>query len=125
MKLLLDSHALLWWLEDRPTLSREAFEAIEPGENEVFVSIASAWEMAIKIGRGRLIVRGDLQESIEESHLTLLAITLDHALEAGSLPPHHGDPFDRMLIAQAKIEGLTIVSRDPRFQPYGVPIIKA
>ena len=125
MRLLLDTHALLWWLEDSPELSADARERIADGSNEVAVSAASAWEMAIKQAAGRLRVPDDLGDALEASHLMPLPITLEHAFRAGSLPPHHQDPFDRMLIAQALIEGLTIVTRDARFEPYGVPLLAA
>ncbi len=125
MRLLLDTHALLWWLADSVELSAEARERIADGSNEVAVSAASAWEMAINQAGGKLRVPDDFAAAVETSLLVPLPITLDHALMAGSLPPHHQDPFDRMLIAQALIEGLTIVTRDPRFEPYGVPLLAA
>jgi PIN domain nuclease of toxin-antitoxin system len=125
MRLLLDTHALLWWLEDSVELSADARDRIADGSNEVVVSAASAWEMAIKQATGKLRVPDDLVAALEASVLATLPITFDHALRAGSLPPHHQDPFDRMLIAQAMIEGLTIVTRDPHFEPYGVPRLVA
>ncbi len=125
MRLLLDTHALLWWLEDSPDLARTAYEAIANGENDVVVSVVSPWEMAIKTALGRLRVSGDLLSSLEKSRLVILPVSLDHALAVASLPLHHRDPFDRMLIAQAKVEGLTVVTRDPRLEPYGVPLLRA
>ena len=125
MRLLLDTHALLWWLDDRPDLAPQAREAITTGQNDVLVSVASAWEIVIKSARGRLRISGDLRASFDRSGMAILPITLEHALAVGSLPLHHKDPFDRMLIAQATLEGLTVVTRDPQFELYGVPLLKA
>lgn len=125
MKLLLDTHALLWWLEDSAQLSDAAREAIADGGNEIAVSAASAWEIAIKRAAGKLRVPDDLDTVVETSGFSSLPITIEHALAAGALPPHHRDPFDRMLVAQASLEGMTIATRDPRFDPYGVPTLRA
>ena len=125
MRLLLDTHALLWWLADSKELSVDARSAIADGSNEVVVSAASAWEVSIKRAAGKLRAPDDLTNAVEDAHLTQLPITLEHAIRAGALPAHHRDPFDRMLIAQALVEGLTIVTRDPRFEPYGVPLLAA
>jgi PIN domain nuclease of toxin-antitoxin system len=125
VRLLLDTHALLWSLGRPESLSLDARRAIEDGENDVFVSPASPWEVAIKRAAGKLEATGDLADEIEAAAFVALPITTEHAILAGTLPPHHRDPFDRMLIAQARIEGLIIVSRDPRFEPYGVAILRA
>ncbi len=125
MRLLLDTHALLWWLEDSGQLAVDARTHIADGGNEVVVSAASAWEMSIKQASGKLRMPADLEMALEASGLRQLPITLEHGMRAGSLPAHHHDPFDRMLIAQALVEGLTIVTRDPRFDTYGVPILAA
>jgi PIN domain nuclease of toxin-antitoxin system len=106
-------------------LAPGARTAIEDGESDVLVSPVSAWEVAIKRAKGKLAGPGDLATEIEHAAFISLPITVAHALAAGALPPHHGDPFDRMLIAQAQIEGLTIVTRDPRFSDYGVSILRA
>ena len=124
MRLLLDTHALIWWLEDSAELSAEARQSISDGSNDVAVSAASAWEMAIKEALGKLRVPSDLAAQIDKSALQQLPITIDHALKAGSLPPHHPDLFDRMLIAQAMIDDRTIVTHDPRFAPYGVKVLR-
>jgi PIN domain nuclease of toxin-antitoxin system len=125
VRLLLDTQALLWSL-GRPALLRpDARGAIEDGENDVIVSAASVWEVAIKRATGKLDARIDLVAEIEKAALIPLTVTLAHAVAAGALPPHHGDPFDRMLIAQAQLEGLTVVTRDPRFRDYGVSILQA
>ena len=125
MRLLLDTHALIWWLEDSEQLSSDARAAIADGGNEIAVSAASAWEMAIKQAAGKLRVPADLDDAITTSGFSSLSITIEHALRAGALEPHHRDPFDRMLAAQALVESLTIVTRDPRFQPYGVRVLAA
>ena len=91
----------------------------------MFVSVASAWEAEIKRNLGKLETPDDLAEQLERNRFVPLEITLDHALSAGALPRHHGDPFDRMLIAQAQLESLTIVTRDRRFAPYDVALLPA
>jgi PIN domain nuclease of toxin-antitoxin system len=121
--LLLDTHALLWWLADDPALSPVARGAIATGPTRVFVSAASAWEMSIKHAQGKLESPDDLEAQLITHRFQPLPITVAHALVAGRLPRHHGDPFDRMLIAQAQLHQLTVVTHDPRFQPYGVPIL--
>lgn len=125
MNLLLDTHALLWWLADDPALLSEASAAIASPDNGVFVSAASAWEISIKMRLGKLDAPGDLAAVVQQSELTPLVITLEHADAAGALPPIHADPFDRMLVAQAQLEDLTIATRDPRISQYGVPILAA
>ena len=125
MKLLLDTHALIWILSDDPRLAAEAREAISDLEALVAVSPASAWEIEIKRALGKLDAPNDLAQQIADARFVPLSITLGHAVAAGRLPPHHRDPFDRMLVAQAQLEGLTIVTRDPRFEPYAVPTMAA
>ncbi len=124
MKLLLDTHALLWWLSDS-SLAGEARKAIAAPGNSVFVSAANMWEISIKQALGKLTVGADLLDHIANTGFEQLPITLEHAIAAGALPGRHKDPFDRMLIAQAQVEGLTIVTRDNRFRLYEVPIITA
>ena len=127
MKLLLDTHALLWWLFDDPQLPRRARDAIENMAMQVFMSSASGWEIAIKSRLGKLpyaqeAVKG-LPEALRVSRIEVLPITLDHALAAGALPGPLKDPFDRMLIAQAQIEHLTLVSADRAFKRYRIPLL--
>jgi PIN domain nuclease of toxin-antitoxin system len=122
MRLLLDTHTLIWWLAGGEELSREALAAISSPESDVHVSAASVWEMAIKRSRGRLKTSADLTRTITEQGFRELPITLRHAESAGSLPMHHSDPFDRVLIAQAKEEGLTVATRDGAFAAYDVPV---
>ncbi len=125
MNLLLDTHAFLWAIDNNPNLSPKARDAIIDGHNVVFVSAATAWEISIKKSIGKLKVpNGDYLEELILHRFTPLAITTEHALAVENLPPHHKDPFDRMLIAQAQIEKLTLVTRDPRIKAYAVPIIE-
>ena len=120
MRLLLDSHSLLWWLSDVPRLGKIAYDAIASPDNEVFVSAANIWELAIKREKGALPAPYDLATLIEQRGFTPLPLSLFHAEQAASLPMHHRDPFDRMLIAQAQAEGLTLVTRDPHILRYGI-----
>ncbi|ADI14896.1 type II toxin-antitoxin system VapC family toxin [Truepera radiovictrix] len=125
MKLLLDTHVLIWVFDGSADLATTAKEVIADGRNEVFVSAVTAWEIAIKRSLGKLELRGDYQRGLTLYRFTPLAISTEHALATETLPPHHADPFDRLLIAQATLEGLTIISRDARFADYGVELIKA
>ncbi len=123
MNLLLDTHVLIRWDEGR-RLAPEARRAIEEADT-VYVSAASAWEVAIKIGLGRLRPTRTVEEAATESGFLELPITFRHAEHVTGLPAHHRDPFDRLLIAQAQVEGLTLVTRDPVFGRYPVGIIEA
>jgi len=125
LRLLLDTHALLWWLAGDASLSELAYEAINDGETFAAASVASVWEISIKQSVGRLRVPEDFVEKVRAGRLQLLSITAEHAWAAGALPLHHSDPFDRMLVAQAQAEGLTIVTRDRRIALYGVPTLAA
>ncbi|MDQ3662720.1 MAG: type II toxin-antitoxin system VapC family toxin [Actinomycetota bacterium] len=125
MRLLLDTHVLLWWLSNDPSLPPEAESAIADPGATVFVSAASAWEIAIKQALGKLDAPNDLENQVEVNRFEALPITISHAYSAGALPRHHDDPFDRMLVAQALAEGLTIVTRDSRLSRYGVPTLSA
>ena len=120
MNLLLDTHILLWWLADDPGLSEKQRSAIADPANVVYVSAASAWEIAIKKALGKLIAPNDLGAALIASELEQLPVTVAHAEAVGGLPPHHRDPFDRMLIAQAGVEDLTVVTGDPVFAQYEV-----
>lgn len=125
MKLLLDTHALLWWLDDPQLLSPTARHAIaEPG-NDVLVSAAVCWEIAIKRALGKLTAPADLRGALQSCGFMELDITLAHALATETLSLHHRDPFDRMLVAQALMEGATLVSRDPAIAAYGLPTLTA
>jgi PIN domain nuclease of toxin-antitoxin system len=119
---LLDTHALLWWLADEGLTDRTR-DAIADPANLIMVSAASAWEISIKKALGKLSVPDDLERQVDESGFAALPISIAHGLAAGQLPRHHDDPFDRMLIAQACAEGLTIVTHDKRFSDYNVAIL--
>lgn len=121
MRLLLDTHVLLWWLADDRTLGKTAREIIANPNNDVHVSTASVWEAAIKTALGRLEVElDDLEEAIVRNGFRPLPIGFRHAVTAGRLPSVHRDPFDRMLVAQASVEELRIVSHDRVFERYGL-----
>ncbi len=127
MRILLDTHVLLWWLFDDDTLSQPARSAIANPENEVLVSSASAWEIATKHRLGKLdeareVVR-DLPGLLRRARFQVLPIVLEHALRAGSLPDVHRDPIDRMLVAQSQLEELVLVSSDRVLKKYKVDIL--
>lgn len=125
MRLLLDTHVLLWCLADDPTLPENVRTTVVDSSNSVFVSAASGWEIAIKKALGKLEAPDDLPEAISICRFEPLSITLAHAMKAGFLPRHHNDPFDRMLVAQSILEGCTLVTRDHRINAYGIPILPA
>ena len=125
MRLLLDTAPLLWWLGDDPKLGAAARAAIAAPENEVYVSAASAWEISVKRASGKLVAPFDLLTALERNYFAELPIDLVHAVAAGELPPHHKDPFDRMLVAQSQIEGLTLVAVDAEIEKYGVRLVPA
>ena len=124
MRLLLDTNALLWWLADE-SLSAQARDAVADPANLVVVSAASAWEISVKEALGKLAAPDDLEQQVAAGGFSPLPISIAHAIAAGQLPRHHEDPFDRMLIAQASAEGLTIVTRDKRFEDYGAALLSA
>jgi PIN domain nuclease of toxin-antitoxin system len=124
VRLLLDTHALIWWVEGRQ-MTADAEFAIRSADNDAFVSAVSVWEAETKIAIGKLKVHFDPATGPVEHGFEPLPITFAHAAAAGRLPLHHRDPWDRMLVAQAQIEGLTIVSRDPVFERYQVAVLTA
>jgi PIN domain nuclease of toxin-antitoxin system len=121
-RLLLDTHVFLWWRSDSRRLRAAARRAIA-GADVVFVSAATAWEAAIKIALGRLRVPDTIESGVVGSGFERLPIGFPHAETAARLPPHHADPFDRMLVAQAQIEGLTLVTHDRRLGRYEVDLL--
>lgn len=123
MRLLVDSHVLLWHLSDDPRLGPKATAAIEAPDAEVLVSAGSLWEIAIKVGLGKLKAPDDLPERIEPLGFQLLNVTANDTWRVRMLPHHHGDPFDRLLIAQARAHSLPIVTGDPAFADYDVNVI--
>ncbi|RDG34229.1 type II toxin-antitoxin system VapC family toxin [Streptomyces corynorhini] len=124
MRLLLDTHVVLWWLDDSPELSGEIKDLLDT-EPAVYVSAISAWEIAIKQSLGKLDGPEDLAERVRDSQFTGLPVTAGHGVRASRLPAHHRDPFDRILIAQAQIEGMSLVTRDKWIPEYDVPIVHA
>ena len=124
MRLLIDTHALLWWLSDDPSLSDTARKAMAETSNVLLVSAASAWEIATKVRLGRLPgaeeLAADFQGFMLREGFTTLDITADHGIRAGLLPGPHKDPFDRMLISQAQAENVPIVTNERSFETYGV-----
>jgi PIN domain nuclease of toxin-antitoxin system len=125
MRVLLDTHTVLWWLNDDATLSQRTREIIADGSNLVFLSAAVVWEIAIKQTLNKLAIPDRIYEVLDAQPFEPLDITTKHAREAGNLPMHHRDPFDRMLIAQARIEDLTLMTRDSHLAKYEVSIIPA
>jgi PIN domain nuclease of toxin-antitoxin system len=121
--LLVDTHALLWWRGDDRRLSIRAREAIASPEVPLFFSAASIWEIAIKQALGKLDVPENLLDTMEQRGFVELPVYARHAIAAGALPAYHGDPFDRMIVAQAQREGLTVVTRDTRIAAYDVPVL--
>ncbi|MFL6263645.1 MAG: type II toxin-antitoxin system VapC family toxin [Thermoanaerobaculia bacterium] len=121
-RLLLDTHVFLWWRGEPSRLSPDARSSISTADI-VFVSAASAWEAAIKASLGRLELPDTVEAGVLASGFEKLLITLSHAEHAANLPPHHRDPFDRMLVAQARAEGLTLVTHDRLLEPYDVEIL--
>jgi PIN domain nuclease of toxin-antitoxin system len=124
-RLLLDTHAMLWWLDQPKRLTATARAAIAEGESTVYVSAVTVWEIVIKKVLGKLQAPNDLDRVLVDCRFTPLPISVDHALEVSRLPAIHHDPFDRMLIAQARLERLEIVTRDDNIIAYGVPYIRA
>jgi PIN domain nuclease of toxin-antitoxin system len=124
MRILLDTHAFLWWVADDPALSASARTAIAEPANQVHVSAATAWEITTKYRIGRLpaagLVAADAAREIAAEGFAELAVTVRHAQHAGAIPGPHKDPFDRILIAQALAEGMTLVSNEALFDGYGV-----
>lgn len=124
MNLLLDTHVLLWALSNDAKLRGAARNAITDGSTLVFVSAATAWEIAIKKALGKLTAPDDYVEALRRYRFTPLDISSEHALAVEYLPPHHHDPFDRLLVAQAQLEGLTLVTHDVRLGAYDVKVLR-
>jgi len=124
VNLLLDTHSFIWFVEDNQSLSAHARMLIEEPTNEVFLSIASVWEMAIKVSLGKLDLSQPFDLFIPNqlllNDITLLDITVSHTLRVATLPFHHRDPFDRLLIAQSLVEGMPFIGIDSVFDTYGV-----
>ena len=127
MRLLLDTHALLWYLTTPEKLPAAAHRAIRSAENEVYASLASAWEISIKVGLGKWpearTLLDTFETAIEQEQFAILPITVAHVRAAGLMQSAHRDPFDRLLAAQAQIEGLTLVTADPKLAGLGAPVL--
>ena len=127
MRALLDTHAFLWWISDDPRLSEKAREIIADGHNDLFFSAASGWEISIKAGLGRLEVPENLQrfiaDQLSRNAIQVLPIYLSHALHTGTLPVHHRDPFDRILVSQAILEEMPLLSADSHLSRYLVEVV--
>jgi PIN domain nuclease of toxin-antitoxin system len=124
-RLLLDTHALIWWLNGDEQMGLITREEISNPENDIYVSAATTWEMSIKRQLGKLEAPDDIELKVEQAGLLKLSISLFHGEQAGLLPLHHRDPFDRVIIAQAQAEGLVIVTKDKYFPKYGVRLMNA
>ena len=129
MRVLLDTQVWLWWLGEPERLGRKVRELIGNGENALVFSVASCWEIAIKVGLGKLTLPEPVDvwvpSRLAQQGMTALPVELAHVLRVAGLPQHHRDPFDRLLVAQAQVEGLPILTADPRFADYGVDVIPA
>jgi PIN domain nuclease of toxin-antitoxin system len=123
LKLLLDTHAVIWFADDAPQISRNAAAAIEDPANDILVSAVVAWELAIKRGVGKLPAANNYVDVMIAAGSRELAVTLEHAQKVEDLPPHHRDPFDRLLVAQAMTEDATVVTNDQRIGRYDVPVL--
>jgi PIN domain nuclease of toxin-antitoxin system len=127
MKFLLDTHTFLWWTLDDPQLSTRARELIADGENEIYLSAASAWEVAIKAAKGRLILPEEpsvyLTSRMNLYRFHPMPIQVSHALRVFDLPAHHNDPFDRLLVAQSQLEKMALLSADAEIRAYAVEVI--
>lgn len=128
MRLLLDTHVALWAVSDPDALAEPARRAIADAD-ALWLSVVSPWEVVIKSALGKIVLHRPIEELVRELQVefgaAILPVGLPHVLEVGRLEPHHGDPFDRLLIAQARVERLTVVTRDAVFAAYGVPIVEA
>jgi PIN domain nuclease of toxin-antitoxin system len=124
MNLLIDTHVVIWWADGR-AIAEQAAAALRSPDNTIFVSAVSVWEAEIKIAIGKLELGFELETACLEHGFEQLPVTFAHAARAGRLPGHHRDPRDRMLVAQAQLEGLTLVTRDPAFRPYRIPLLAA
>ena len=127
MRAMLDTHAFLWWNTDDEQLSVRARAIIADGHNEIYFSAASAWDIAIKASKGRLILPEEpgayIASRLKNHHFQALPIQISHTVQVYNLPRHHDDPFDRLLIAQCQLEGLHLLTLDPQIQKYEVDTI--
>ena len=125
MKYLLDTHVVIWWFANDPTLSIAAREIIASGTNLIYVSSASAWEIVIKKALGKLKAPNNFEHELFHHNFEPLSITMAHAMMVENLPHHHQDPFDRILVSQATVEKMSIITRDEKIKRYDVNVIEA
>lgn len=127
MNYLLDTHGFIWWMEGGKKLPLEIKSVLQDSTKDIFVSVASVWEIVIKKSKGRLKTPKDIEGGITEAGFKILSVEISHALEVEKLPfyPNHKDPFDRMLISQAKVERLTLITSDPKIWKYKINILKS
>jgi PIN domain nuclease of toxin-antitoxin system len=125
MKLLLDTQVLLWWLDDDPKLGQAARDAIADRRHQVYFSAASVWEAGIKESKGRLRLSDDFDAKLVTEPLLSLSVTHQHGRKGAALPSIHKDPFDRLLVAQCLLEGMTLVRQDKLLAGYGIQVIEA
>jgi len=123
VRLLLDTHAALWWYGDDGRLGEDAAAMLAADDSEILLSAAVIWEVSIKRSIGKFRVDDDWADGLLEGGAIPLLVTMEHAAAVAHLPPEHGDPFDRLLVAQARIESAVLVSRDERLTAYGVPVL--
>ncbi|NMF57971.1 type II toxin-antitoxin system VapC family toxin [Pseudanabaena yagii] len=127
MKLLLDTHTFIWWHSEPECITQNTLSLLQDPDHEVMLSVVSLWEMQIKIQLGKLTLRDDLEVMVkiqqERNNISLISVTFSHVLELKTLPLHHKDPFDRILIAQTKVENATLISRDLVFKNYECSLI--
>ena len=127
MRLLLDTHVLLWWHNEPARLTETSYNAMSNLDNEIFLSVVNGWEIQIKAQLGRLTLSRPLSAILQQEQATndfrLLPVTMDHVYALDHFPLHHRDPFDRLLVAQAHQEGLTLVTHDPKLSAYSVPLL--
>lgn len=125
MRLLLDSHVLIWWMDDPERLKPAARVAIADPSNLVFASAASIWEIGLKVSKGKLRLPLDFYKLLPERGIELVEMKAAHAIESTTLPAIHGDPFDRALVAQCRLESMTLVTRDAVLGDYGIATLAA
>ncbi len=122
-KFLLDTQIFIWWMEDKKRLKENIKNILSDSSNSVFLSVTSVWEMAIKLKLGKLKLPKDWKQTIKNCRFEILPVNFEHALALEELPLHHKDPFDRMLIAQAKVENCTLITVDQKIQKYKIPVV--
>ena len=120
---LMDTHIFIWAMEGGKKLPLKTKDILQNSENEIFLSVASVWEIVIKQAKGRLRTPRNVEESVRQTGFNILPIEISHALEVAKLPSYHNDPFDRMLIAQAKVEKLNLITADQKIKKYDIPTI--